>query len=125
MSGNVEFGRLIRSLRQEKQKTDPSYSLRRFAEKVGLSPTFVSKMETGDFAPPSAEKIKRIAELLDYNTDKLLRMANKLDTEFKEIIHEKKAMADFLRTASGFSEEELRSMTEELKEKKKQRKDDA
>lgn len=123
MSGNKAFGELIRRLRQEKQKSDPSYSLRQFADKVELSPTFISKMEKGEFDPPGVEKIKRIAVALDYDPDELLRLANKLDPELKEIIHEKRAMADFLRTASGLSEEELKRMTEKMK--RDQRKDDA
>lgn len=118
MSGNPEFGKLIRSLRIAKQKTDPGYSLRRFATKVNLSPTFVSKMEKGEFDPPSAEKIKKMAEVLGHDPDDLLWKAKKLENELREIIHENKAMADFLRTASGFSEEQLREMTDKMKAKK-------
>lgn len=123
MSGNKAFGDLIRRRRQEKQKGDPSYSLRQFAKKVGLSPTFVSKMEKGEFDPPSVDKIKRIAQSLDLDTDELLNLAKKLDPELQEIINEKRAMADFLRTASGLSEEKLRELTEQAEQMK--RKDDA
>lgn len=119
MSGNKAFGDLIRRRRQEKQKDDPSFSLRQFAGKVGLSPTFVSKMEKGEFAPPGVDKIKRIAEALDLDADELLKMAKKLDPELQEIIHEQHAMADFLRSASGLSEEKLRELTEQVKKLKR------
>lgn len=115
MSGNRAFGELVRKLRLEKQESDPSYSLRSFAEKVKLSPTFISKMEKGEFDPPSADKIKLIAEKLGYDADELLNLAKKMDPELKEIIHKKKAMADFLRTASGLSEEKLKELTEKMK----------
>lgn len=115
MSGNQAFGALVRKLREEKQQTDSSFSLRGFAEKVKLSPTFISKMEKGEFDPPSAEKIIRIAEVLGYDADELLNLAKKMDPELKEMIYEKKAMADFLRTASGFSEEKLKQLTEQMK----------
>jgi len=125
MSGNKQFGALVRRLRQNKQKSDPSYSLRQFAEKVGLSPTFISKMETGDFDPPKAENIKKIAELLDYDADELLALANKIDPNLKDIINKKRSvsMADFLRTANGLSEEQLQKVTEQMNEIK--RKDEA
>ena len=123
MSGNKAFGDLIRKRRQQKQKDDPTYSLRQFAGKVGLSPTFISKMETGEFDPPGVDKIKKIAKTLDLDPDELLNLAKKIDPELKEIVNEKKAMADFLRTASGLSEEKLRELTEQAK--KMQREEDA
>jgi transcriptional regulator with XRE-family HTH domain len=91
---------LIRKLREERKKSDPSYSLRRFAQAVGISATFLSKVETGEFDPPAQDKIKRMAHLLDIDADELLAMAGKVDPDLPEIIREQpKAMADFLRTA--------------------------
>lgn len=123
MSGNKAFGELIHKRREEKKLVDPRFSLRQFAKRVQLSPTFVSKLENGDFAPPSAEKIKLIAHELDLNPDDLLAMAKKMDPAIEEIIHEQNAMADFLRSASGLSEEKLRELTEQAKRMK--REDDA
>lgn len=121
MAGNPEFGRRIRQLREMRKKEDPSYSLRKFAEAVGVSPTFLSKVETGEFAPPAAERIKKMAELLNVDADELLALADKLDPDLKEIIQDQpKAMADFLRTAreKNVSEDELRKITEQLRRRK-------
>ena len=112
MPGNAEFGERVRELRKKKLETDPTYSLRQFAGKVGISPTFVSKIENGEFDPPSAENIKKMAGLLDCNADELLALAGKVDPDISEIIKGKpKALADFLRVAHGRSEEEIRKMT--------------
>ena len=112
MPGNAEFGKRVRDLREKKRETDPSFSLRQFAAKVGISPTFVSKIENGEFDPPSAENIKKMAALLDCNADELLALAGKVDPDISEIIRKKpKALADFLRVANGRSEEEIRKMT--------------
>jgi len=112
MPGNAEFGKRVRELREKKRETDPSFSLRQFAAKVGISPTFVSKIENGEFDPPSAENIKKMAALLDCNADELLALAGKVDPDISEIIKKKpKALADFLRVANGRSEEEIRKMT--------------
>jgi transcriptional regulator with XRE-family HTH domain len=121
MAGNPEFGRRIRQLREARKKDNPRYSLRKFAEAVGVSPTFLSKVETGEFAPPAHERIKKMAELLEVDADELLALANKVDPDLKEIIQDRpKAMADFLRTARdlNLSDEELRKLTERLRRRK-------
>jgi len=118
MPGNKAFGNRIRGLREEKRKTDPSFSLRQFAEKVGISPTFLCKVETGEFDPPSAENIKRMANLLDCDADELLALAGKVDPALSDIIKDKpKVLADFLRVASGRSEAEIRRLTEQMLKK--------
>jgi transcriptional regulator with XRE-family HTH domain len=118
---NERFGRRIRELREDKKVTDPSFSLRRFAQAVGLSATFVSRMENGEASAPGAEKVKRMAHLLGADADELLALAGKVDPELPEIIRERpKAMADLLRTArdQGLTEEEIRKVTEELKSRR-------
>lgn len=121
MRGNKAFGSKIRLLREARKKTDPQFSLRKFAESVGISPTFLSKIETGEFAPPAPERIKKIAELLEIDADELLALANKMDPDLSEIIREQpKAMADFLRTARdlNLSEGEIQKLTERLRKKR-------
>ncbi|MDP9475906.1 MAG: helix-turn-helix domain-containing protein [Actinomycetota bacterium] len=118
---NEEFGRRVRELREHKKATDPSFSLRRFAQAVGLSATFVSRMETGEAQPPGAEKVKSMAYLLGADADELLALAGKVDPELPEIIRKQpRAMADLLRTArdQGLTEEEILSVTEELKSRR-------
>ncbi|HEX9005453.1 MAG TPA: helix-turn-helix transcriptional regulator [Blastocatellia bacterium] len=119
MSGeNKEFGKMVRDLREEKKKTDPAFSLRQFAVAVGVSATYLSKIETGEFPPPSAEKIQLMANMLDTDADELLALAGKVDPILPEIIQEQpKAMADFLRTAKevGLTTEDLEKLTKRLK----------
>ena len=113
VAGNREFGNLIRALREAKKKTDPKYSLRQFAVAVGISATYLSKVETGDFDPPAPDKIKRIAELLGYNPDELLALAGRVDPELNDIIRKQpREMAEFLRTVSGMSSAQLKKLTD-------------
>lgn len=121
MPGNKAFGDRIRQLREAKKQSDPRFSLRRFAEAVDLSPTFLSKMELGDFDPPKPDKIKKMAELLGVDADELLALAGKVDPALSDIIKEQpKAMADFLRTAKDMnvSDAELRKLTDKLRRRK-------
>jgi transcriptional regulator with XRE-family HTH domain len=124
MAGNPKFGKRIRDLREEKKKTDTRFSLRQFAEAVGISATFLSKVETGEFDPPASDKIKKMAELLGVDSDELLALAGKVDPELPEIIRSQpKAMADFLRTAqrTGVSRDDLEALTDLLKRMKGKR----
>ncbi len=121
MPGNPRFGRRIRELREAKKLVDPRFSLRKFAEAVGISATFLSKVETGEFAPPGPEKIKKMADLLGVDADELLALANKVAPDLSDIIKgQPKAVADFLRTARdmNLSDDELRKLTERLRRRK-------
>ena len=120
MAGNPRFGKRVRELREAKKAADPSFSLRQFAVKVGISATFLSKVETGEFDPPSAENIIKMAELLDVDADELLALAGKTDPELEEIIKTApKAMADLLRTARdrGLTTDDLERITRNMKRK--------
>jgi HTH-type transcriptional regulator, competence development regulator len=120
MAGNVKFGKQIRELRETKKTVDPSFSLRQFAIKVGISATFLSKIETGEFDPPRPEFIIRMAELLEVDADELLALAGKTDPELDEIIKaEPRAMADLLRTARdrGLTAIDLERITKNMKRK--------
>ncbi len=120
MTDKLKFGEYIRKLREEKKKTDPKFSLRQFAQAVGISATFLSKVETGEFKPPASDKIKTMAQLLEIGPDKLLAMAKKIDPELSNIIMGKpEAIADFLRTAKNLSEKEIEKLTKQIREEDK------
>ena len=119
MAGNPIFGKRIRDLREAKLKANSKFTLRQFATAVGISPTFQSKVERGEFDPPAADKIIRMAQLLSVDADELLALADKVDPELDEIIKEQPtALADLLRAARGMSEEELRKLTEQARKLK-------
>src|SRR5687767_6941228 len=57
--GSMPFGHVLRAKRLAKK-----LGLRKFAELVGVSPTYVSQVEQCNVMPPTADRIKRMAELL-------------------------------------------------------------
>lgn len=122
MAGNPQFGKRIRELREAKKRTDPAFSLRRFAEAIGFSATFLSKVETGEFDPPKAENIKRMAELLDADPWELLHLAEKTDPEILQMVKDQpREMADFLRTAreQGITPDEWADFTRKLRSRRR------
>lgn len=119
MAGTPAFGERIRTLREQKKAENPAFSLRQFAERVGISATFLSKVERGEFDPPAPDKIKRMAEELGLDADELLALAGRVDPDLNDIIKQQpKEIADFLRTAQGVSAERLRQLTDQLRRDK-------
>lgn len=113
MPGNPQFGEYIRRLRELKKRDNPDFSLRRFARLVEISPTLLSKMETGEFSPPGPDKIIRMAELLGEDPDELLARAGKVDPDLNRIIREKpRVYADFLRTAASLAPDQLKMLSD-------------
>lgn len=114
---NPAFGQRVRELREAKRKNDPAFSLRRFAESIGISAAFLSKVEMGEAVPPKAENIIKMAEHLNVNSDELLALAGKVDPILPEIIREQPKMADFLRTAreAKLTDDQLERLTRKLK----------
>ncbi len=81
MQKRGKFGDVIRELREAKD-----YSQRQFAIALDITPTYMSKIERGEFPPPSEEVIKKMSRLLGCDTDELLAHANKVDSELLAII---------------------------------------
>jgi len=86
---NANFGNYVREKREKLRETDSSFSLRQVATRIGVEPSYLSKVERGDQPPPSEEKIKALAEDLNENPDVLLAMAGKVSSELQEIIKQR------------------------------------
>ena len=121
LPGNPAFGDLIRRTREAKKRGNPAFSLRQFAAAVGVSPTFISRMETGEFDPPSPDKIVKMAELLDLDRDEVLMLAEKPDPDAERFLRERpRAVAAFLRTARevGLTDAQFDQLTRQIREQR-------
>lgn len=95
-SSRAIFGTTIRNARIEK-----NISLNKFAEMVGVSAPFISKMEVGDWNAPKEENIIKMADILNIDKDKLLALAKKISSDVQERILENPSMfASLLRKAT-------------------------
>lgn len=83
---NNEFGTFIRKLREDKQQGDKSFSLRQVATRLGVEPSYLSKVERGDEKNPSEGLIKKLALELGQDENVLLAMVGKVSQELKDII---------------------------------------
>jgi transcriptional regulator with XRE-family HTH domain len=64
--------------RREAARHEPLHSVRRVAARVGIEPTYLSKIERGTEPPPSEEKTVAIARDLAEDPDVLLGLAGKV-----------------------------------------------
>ena len=80
------FGGTIRKLREARRESDRSYSVRQVAARIGVEPSYLSKVERGEVAPPSEAKIVELAEVLGEDPDVLLALAGKVSSDLKEVI---------------------------------------
>jgi transcriptional regulator with XRE-family HTH domain len=105
-----KFGTFLRE-----RRTAKGYSLRRFAELVGISPTYLSHVEQGKVeSPPTADRIQRMAELLGMNADELTAMAGRVPEDLQKIIQSQpEALPALLRAVKGLSPEQLKKLQDQ------------
>jgi transcriptional regulator with XRE-family HTH domain len=92
------FGEHVRELREKRRKDDPRYSLRQVAARVGIEPTYLSKLERGELSPPSEETTLKLAADLGEDSDVLLALAGKVSSDLQAIIRRRpKLFAELIR----------------------------
>ena len=102
MSGE-KFGEFVRREREAKE-----LGLREMAKMIGVSPTYLSKVERDEFPPPAEGKVRKIAGIIGHDADELLALAGRVASELTDIIRERPGeMADFLRAAKGLTAEDM------------------
>ncbi len=94
----MTFGQYVRQRREKLRENDKRYSLRQTAQRIGVEPAYLSKIERGDVAPPSEAKIRALADELNEDVDVLLAMAGKVSSDLQGIIRKRPQLfADLIR----------------------------
>jgi HTH-type transcriptional regulator, competence development regulator len=105
----MSFGTLVRRERLAK-----GLGLRQMAGMIGVSPTYLSKIERNEFLPPAEDKVKAIAEIIDCDPDELLGLAGRVASDVIEIIkRQPREMATLIRrTAAKGAKKRVREIAE-------------
>lgn len=115
-SGRETFGATVR---RERERLE--IGLRPFAKMIGVSPTYLSKVEREEFPPPAEDKVLAIAKIIGRDPDEMLALAGRVASDLTDIIRRHpREMASFLRAANGLTAEEmarLASRAQKAKEK--------
>jgi len=106
-----QFGTYIRRRREDLRKLDRTFSVRQVAARVGIEPSYLSKVERGHEAPPSEAKIRALARELDEDLDALLAMAGKVAADLQEVIRLRpRLMAQLIREVRSMPDASLRKL---------------
>jgi transcriptional regulator with XRE-family HTH domain len=93
-----DFGIYVRSRREALRAEDRSFSVRQVAGRVGIEPSYLSKIERGDQPPPGEATIIAIANELGEDPDILLALAGKVSTDLRDAILKRPALfAELIR----------------------------
>ena len=81
------LGRYLRKCREAKQQeAGNQFSLRQLAQRIGIEPSYLSKIERGLEPRPSEETTRALALALGEDPDALLAMAGKVSQDLQDII---------------------------------------
>jgi transcriptional regulator with XRE-family HTH domain len=75
------FGAYLRKLRVQRD-----IGLRKLAMTIGISPTYLSKIERGDMPPPAEEQVVALADILGQDKDVFLGIAGRIASDLPSII---------------------------------------
>ena len=110
------LGQRIRRLREAKK-----IGLREMAKTLGISPAYLSRIETNEEkTPPGEEVLERVAEVLHDSIDELMSLAGRVPADVKDFITKDPGLPQFLRTVRerGYSSDDLQRLLPKGKGKK-------
>ncbi|WP_295407076.1 helix-turn-helix domain-containing protein [uncultured Thiocystis sp.] len=112
----MTFSSYLRTTREALRKQDKGYSLRQVAQRVGIEPAYLSKVERGEVAPPSEATIRKLALELHEDADVLLAMAGKVSSELQAIIRARpRLFAEVLRQLRELPDDAILRVVREVR----------
>ena len=94
--------------------------LRAAADRLGISPAYLSRIERGKERPPKPALVKQLATLLGGDSDFLFRLAESTDPELAAYVHSMPNVPEFLRTAKEMrlTSDDFAVLIEDVKRRK-------
>src|ERR1700750_129427 len=112
--GREKVGAFIRRKREARD-----IGLREMANMIGVSPTYLSKIERDEFPPPAEDKVKAIAKILGCHADDLLARAGRVSTDISDIIKRRPVeLTALLRTTKGMTADEIARLARDAQKAK-------
>ena len=82
----MTLGECLRHRRLELNKTDKRFSLRKLAGRLGIEPSYLSKVERGQNAPLSEAKLNFLAQELGLESDVLMILSGKIPSDITDAL---------------------------------------
>lgn len=114
---NSDFGDYVRARRETLREEDRTYSVRQVAGRIGVEPSYLSKVERGQVPPPSEETVVRLAETLGEDADVMLALAGKVSTDLKDAIRKRpRLFAELIRELRDMPDSAVLRLVREVRD---------
>ena len=114
---NEISGQYIREKRTLLQKEDRKFSLRQVATRIGIEPSYLSKLERGEQSYLSEEKIIALANELNEDKDILLALIGKVSEDIQEIIRKRPQLfAQMIRELKNMPDHAILRIVREVRD---------
>jgi HTH-type transcriptional regulator, competence development regulator len=112
------LGAYLRKCREDKQlREGNTFSLRQVALRIGVEPSYLSKIERGLEPRPSEETTRALAEALGEDTDVLLAMAGKVSTDLQDVIRKRPQLfAQLIRDLKNMPDHAVLRLVREVRD---------
>ena len=111
------FGDHLRKLREQRRASDASFSVRQLAARVGVEPSYLSKVERGQQPPPSEKTILAMAAELGEDPDVLLALAGKVSGDLQAVILRRpKLFAELIRQLKDLPDHAVLRIVREVRD---------
>jgi transcriptional regulator with XRE-family HTH domain len=114
---STSLGEFLRDRREALRESDPSYSVRQVAERLGIEPSYLSKVERDIGSPPSEETLVRLAADLELDADVVLALAGKVSRDLQEAIRRRPQLfAQLIRELQDLPDTAVLRLVREVRE---------
>ncbi len=112
-----DFGAYVRERREALRADDPAFSVRQVAARIGVQPSYLSKVERDQVPPPSEETIVRLADALGEDPDVLLALAGKVSSDLQAAIRRRpKLFAELIRELKDMPDHAVLRLAREVRD---------
>jgi len=113
------FGEYIRMRREALRSQDERFSVRQVAQRIGVEPSFLSKVERDEVAPPSEAKVVALARELGDDPDVLLALAGKVSSDLQAAIRKRPELfASLIRELKDMPDHAVLRLVREVRDGK-------
>lgn len=111
------FGDYIRERREALRASDARYSVRQVAARIGVQPSYLSKVERSQQPPPSERTVVALARDLREDPDVLLALAGKVSSDLQEVIRRRpKLFAEVIRQLKDMPDHAVLRIAREVRD---------
>ena len=112
-----KFGAFVRGAREARE-----IGLREMAKIIGVSPTYLSKVERDEFPPPAEDKVKAIAKIIECDPDVLLALAGRVASDLQDYIRRDPVqLAQLIRTTHSLPADAMKIVISAAQKQTKQK----